>query len=272
MYSGRKALEKREQEKLYGVLQYVMLVTVLVLALVLPAYGAKWQSKESAADGAGSLRKEAQGKEDNRGGTAKQAIRGTIVLDAGHGGADSGMTGASGVEEKDLNLIYVKKLEKLLEEAGFEVVLTRKNDDGLYSEGVSNKKAQDMQRRCAVIEEAEPLLTVSIHQNSYPQDASVSGPQVFYYGKSEDGRQLAECIQQCMNEQLAPERPRSAKGNETYYILKRSAGTTVIVECGFLTNPQEEVRLQEESYQDHVVQAVCDGILQYCRKENGLQP
>lgn len=179
------------------------------------------------------------------------------------------MTGASGITEKELNLVYAKKLESLLTKAGYRVVQTRTTEAGLYDEGETHKKAQDMQRRCAVIEQEKPLLAVSIHQNSYPQDTSVCGPQVFYYEHSADGEGLAACIQNCINEQLAVQRPRVQKGNASYYILKRSASTTVIVECGFLTNPEEEAKLQEEEYQDKMVQAICDGILQYLGQGTG---
>lgn len=149
-----------------------------------------------------------------------------------------------------------------MEEAGYRVVQTRETEDGLYDADQANKKAQDMQRRVAIIAEENPLVTISIHQNSY-SDPAVSGPQVFYYEHSAEGEKLAKAIQDCLNEQLEIARPRVQKGNTTYYILKRSASTTVIVECGFLSNPDEEVLLQDETYQDRVAQAICDGVLAY---------
>lgn len=173
------------------------------------------------------------------------------------------MIGASGISEKVLNLVYAQKLEKLLEAAGYQVVQTRETEDGLYDADEPHKKAQDMQRRVAIIAEEQPLAAISIHQNSYPQDASVKGPQVFYYAQSAEGEKLAKCIQDAMNEELEVDRGRVQKGNTTYYILKRSASTAVIVECGFLTNPEEEEILQQEDYQDRLVQAVCHGILAY---------
>lgn len=193
---------------------------------------------------------------------AQENGKGTIVLDPGHGGFDGGMVGSSGISEKVLNLVYAKKLAALLEEEGYRVVLTRTTEDGLYDENESNKKAQDMQRRCAVIEEENPLLSVSIHQNSYP-DSSVRGPQVFYYEHSAEGEKLATAIQNCMNEQLEIAKPRIQKSNGIYYILKRSASVTALVEVGFLTNPEEEVLLQDEEYQDKATKAIYDGILQY---------
>ena len=188
-----------------------------------------------------------------------------IVIDAGHGGRDPGMVGTEGVEEKGINLAIAQKLENLLEENGFEVIMTRDSDEGLYEEDAQNKKAQDMQRRCEIIKEAEPLLTVSIHQNSY-SDPSVKGPQVFYYQHSAEGEKLASFIQNSMNEGLEAESPKEAKANDSYYLLKRSEGVLNIVECGFLTNPEEALRLQEEDYQQKIAGCIYEGIMRYLEK------
>lgn len=101
-----------------------------------------------------------------------------IVLDPGHGGSDPGMIGIDGLEEKGINLSVSLLLKEKLEEKGYTVVLTREADQGLYDDSAQNKKAQDMQRRIALIDETAPALTVSIHQNSY-HDPVVKGPQVF---------------------------------------------------------------------------------------------
>lgn len=189
-----------------------------------------------------------------------------IVLDAGHGGADPGMIGVDGLEEKEINLAVTKKLKTVLEKKGFTVIMTREEDVGLYEDGVKNKKAQDMQNRIAVIQERKPLLTVSIHQNSY-QQASVKGPQVFYYTDSPEGERLAGILQEKLNEGLAVARPRAAKGNTSYYLLRRSPGILNIVECGFLTNPEEAALLQQEDYQQKVADAVAAGICEYLETE-----
>ncbi|MCD7744705.1 MAG: N-acetylmuramoyl-L-alanine amidase [Lachnospiraceae bacterium] len=252
-------MERKEDRKWPRLLPYVMLIVLFAAAYLLPAYGARWQ----AANRSESRTASSDSSDENRGAREK------IVLDPGHGGFDSGMVGESGANEKVLNLIYAQKLAVLLEAEGYEVVLTRETEDGLYDADASGKKAQDMERRVAVIAEENPVLTVSIHQNSYPEDASVKGPQVFYYEQSAEGEKLAAAIQESLNEELEIERPRTQKGNTTYYILKRSISTTVIVECGFLTNPEEEALLQEEAYQDQVVQAICDGILKYLTELQG---
>lgn len=188
--------------------------------------------------------------------------RRVIVVDAGHGGADPGMVGVGGLEEKGINLEIAEKLSATLTGQGFTVVMTREEDKGLYEEGTNNKKAQDLQKRISIIQEAEPLLTVSIHQNSY-QDPEVKGPQVFYYRDSVEGEKFAKLLQEEVNTGLSVGRPREAKGNASYYLLKRSPGVLAIVECGFLTNPGEASLLQQPDYQQKIADALCRGIKKY---------
>lgn len=185
-----------------------------------------------------------------------------IVIDAGHGGADPGMIGIGGLEEKGINLAVSMKLKEALENQGFTVVMTRQEDKGLYEEGTRNKKVQDMQNRIEVMEKAKPILAVSIHQNSYTEE-SVKGPQVFYYETSAEGQKLAVNIQSALNTELSTERPRKEKGNTSYFLLKKSPCVLNIVECGFLTNKQEAELLQTEEYQQKIVEAVAKGIVQY---------
>ena len=188
-----------------------------------------------------------------------------IAVDPGHGGTDPGMIGVDGLEEKGINLEISMKLSELLREKGYRVVMTRKEDKGLSDPSASNKKAQDMQRRIAFLEEANPVLTVSIHQNSF-SDQNVRGPQVFYYENSVEGKNLAEKIQKSMNKSLAPKRPRMIKANTSYYLLKRSKGTLVIVECGFLTNSEEAELLKTETYQQKAAEAIAEGIDDYLKE------
>ena len=185
-----------------------------------------------------------------------------ILVDAGHGGSDPGMIGMGGLEEKGINLSISLFLRDRLEKSGYSVIMTREEDKGLYDSSAANKKAQDMQRRIAMIREHMPVLSVSIHQNSY-HDAGVHGPQVFYYESSVEGKKLAEAVQSSLNDLLEVDRPREVKGNTSYYLLKRSSGTLVIVECGFLTNPEEAQKLQTKEYQEKVAAAVSEGIRTY---------
>ena len=185
-----------------------------------------------------------------------------ILVDAGHGGSDPGMIGVGGLEEKGINLSISLLLRDTLEKSGYSVIMTREEDKGLYDSGAANKKVQDMQRRVTMIQEHAPVLSVSIHQNSY-QDSEVHGPQVFYYESSVEGKKLAEAVQSSLNDLLEVDRPRKVKGNTSYYLLKRSSGTLVIVECGFLTNPEEAQKLQTKEYQEKVAAAVSEGIRTY---------
>ena len=127
--------------------------------------------------------------------------------------------GVNGLEEKGINLQIAVKLKDSLEKQGFSVIMTREEDKGLYEEDSRNQKAQDMQCRIAMIKKYRPVLCISVHQNSY-QDSSVCGPQVFYYEDSVRGKNLAEFIQEELNLGLKVKRPRVAKGNKTYYLLK----------------------------------------------------
>lgn len=142
-----------------------------------------------------------------------------VVIDAGHGGADPGKVGINGELEKDINLEIARDLESFLKAEGLRVVMTREDENGLYEEGASNKKVQDMKRRLEIIEEADPVLVVSIHQNSYHQE-EVKGAQVFYYATSDKSRLLAETLQEQLR-QMEPENHRQAKGNDSYFLLKK---------------------------------------------------
>ena len=185
-----------------------------------------------------------------------------VVVDAGHGGFDSGKVGINGALEKDINLEIARKVQQKLEQAGIATIMTRKTDQGLYDEGEENKKQQDMKRRCSVINESEADLAVSIHQNSYTQE-SICGPQVFYYETSVKGRNLAEILQETLNQNLEIVRPRAGKANDTYYLLRKTEIPTVIVECGFLSNTEEAEKLMKEVYQEKIAQAICEGVQEF---------
>ncbi len=189
-----------------------------------------------------------------------------IVLDVGHGGFDSGKIGVNGELEKDINLQIALKLKKVLEDNGISVVMTREDDQGLYDENASNKKAQDLQRRCDMINDEKPLMTISIHQNSYTSP-EIRGAQVFYYTTSSESQKLAETIQKTLIEQVDPENHREAKANDSYYLLKKTDSVIVIVECGFLSNPQEAEKLADEEYQQKMADAICMGVSQYLGSE-----
>lgn len=185
-----------------------------------------------------------------------------IVIDAGHGGADPGKVGVSGSLEKDINLAIARLLQSRLEQDGVRVIMTRSTDAGLYSEGASNKKREDMEARVRLISEAEPELVVSIHQNSFP-DASCRGAQLFYYKDSAESKMLAELLQKKFPEVLQDGNTRQAKANGDYYLLRKTACPIVIAECGFLSSPEEEALLSTPEYQEKVADVLYQGIMEY---------
>lgn len=189
-----------------------------------------------------------------------------VVIDAGHGGADPGKVGINDQLEKDINLQIAYLLKQFLQAEGIEVVMTREGDAGLYDENASNKKVQDMKRRLAIIEEADPVLVVSIHQNSYHEEY-VKGAQVFYYETSQNSRQLALIIQEQLRS-LDPENKREAKGNDSYFLLKKTSVPIVIVECGFLSNREEAEELSTHLYQEKMAWNIHMGIMKYL---NGVE-
>lgn len=188
-----------------------------------------------------------------------------IVLDAGHGGFDPGKIGIGGQKEADINLAIALKVRKYLEANGVKVVMTREDEAGLYEENAENKKVQDMKKRIAIMESADALATVSIHQNSYGEEY-VNGAQVFYHADSKMGEELASVLQESLRERLNPQNHRQIKANDSYYLLKKTTVPTVIVECGFLSNYKEASLLETEEYQDKVAWAIHIGILQFINK------
>lgn len=193
--------------------------------------------------------------------------RPVVVLDAGHGGNDPGKVGVGGQLEKDINLNITKKLKAYLEASDVEVILTREEDKGLYSQSDRNKKMADMRSRCDTINQAAPSLAVSIHQNSYHEE-SVFGGQVFYYKTSQKGKQLAEIMQKRFTYVQGEKNTRLPKSNDNYYLLLHVRQPIVIVECGFLSNRAEAEKLEQEEYQDRLAWTLHMGIVEYL---NGAQ-
>lgn len=189
-----------------------------------------------------------------------------IVIDAGHGGTDPGKVGINDQLEKDINLKIAQKLKQFMEAEGITVVMTREDGEGLYDENASNKKVQDMKRRLEIIEAADPVLVVSIHQNSYHEEY-VKGAQVFYYETSENSKRLAQILQEELRA-LDPDNNRQCRGNDSYFLLKKTSKPIVIVECGFLSNRVEAEKLSTELYQERIAWNIHMGIMKYL---NGVE-
>jgi N-acetylmuramoyl-L-alanine amidase len=184
-----------------------------------------------------------------------------ILIDPGHGGSDPGKVGAGNVLEKDINLSLSLCLKKILEKENYRVFLTR---DGDYHLGTSsgNTKMSDLKKRKQLIFDQEPAAVLSIHQNSYPS-SDVKGAQVFYLLGSSEGKSLADAIQTSLIRGLDPSNHRQAKSNADYYLLRENPYPTVIVECGFLSNPEECRKLQNASYRKKAAECICRGLKKY---------
>lgn len=179
-----------------------------------------------------------------------------IVLDAGHGGIDAGKLGVNGAEEKEVNLKIALFIKELLEKEDIQVVMTRSDDERL-----GESQVEDLKARVSVMNENRPALVVSIHQNSYHEEA-VKGHQVFYYTDSKEGEKAAAMIQKSLTEMTGND-GKQAKANNTYYILKKTEVPVVIVECGFLSNYEEAQKLVQEEYQRQIARAVARGVVEY---------
>ncbi len=186
----------------------------------------------------------------------------TIVIDPGHGGPDPGKISPSGILEKDINLQISSTLKTLLKNRGYNVIMTRYDDNDLSSENSKHTKVDDLAKRVSIMSQDDVSLVVSIHQNSF-QNTTSCGPQVFYYEKSKEGKALASHILNSMNNSLDISDPRTIKSNLDYYILKNSTAPAVIVECGFLSNPTETKLLSDEHYQLKLCRSIYLGIINY---------
>ena len=185
----------------------------------------------------------------------------TLIIDPGHGGEDPGAV-ANGVSEKDLNLAISLKLRDFLALSDCNVVMSRTDDRLLYAEGESGrKKFYDLRNRLALSEEYPNSVFISIHQNKFPVE-KYSGLQVFYSLKNNGGKELADLIQQC-SRLVQPTNSRQTKPGTNIFILENIEAPAVIVECGFISNPEEAASLCDSDYTDRLACAVCFGILQY---------
>jgi len=202
---------------------------------------------------------------ENGSGEKKKYI---VCVDPGHGGTDPGKVGINGQLEKDINLAIAKKLKTYLEASDVTVVLTRDKDMGLYSSGDAHKKMADMRKRCQLIEEVKPDLVISIHQNSYHEEA-IRGGQVFYYKTSVRGKKLAQILQERFDYVLGDANKRQAKANDNYYLLLHVKEPIIIAECGFLSNWEEAEKLETKEYQDRLAWTLHMGIMEYLNQEIG---
>lgn len=193
---------------------------------------------------------------------ARQMPVATVILDAGHGGIDGGAVGINGALEKDLNLAVAMRLAELLREAGVEVILTRDADILLDGGEGGRRKENDLKNRLAVAAAYPDALFVSIHMNTFPSE-SCKGFEA-YYADTEGSRDLAERIHAAVKERLLPSNRRTVRAaDSSIYLLDKAEGRAVLLECGFLSNPEECQSLCEKDYQNRLCFAVFCGIMEH---------
>ncbi len=187
-----------------------------------------------------------------------------VVVDAGHGGIDGGVSGKkTGVKESDLNLSIAMRLAGRLQDAGFDVVMTRRTEAGLYDSTAKGFKRRDMQKRKEIIQKADPALLLSVHQNYYPSQGARGG-QVFYSSKIKGSERLAEETQGRLNALYEKE---GAKGRKKttgeYFMLECYPCPSVIIECGFLSNERDEELLNSPAFQERLAEEIAAAALAY---------
>ena len=194
--------------------------------------------------------------------SASERVRLTVVIDAGHGGIDGGVVGIqSGTKESDINLDLSRRLGRCFQEAGLSVVETRPTEAGLYGTATAGYKKRDMQKRSEIINKSNPALVISVHQNFFSV-RSRRGAQVFFRESNPRSVVLAGLIQGALNSMPECVRKSSPlKGD--YYILNCNDFPAVIVECGFLSNAEDEALLLSEEYRDKLAEAINAGALEY---------
>lgn len=187
----------------------------------------------------------------------------TIVVDPGHGLPDGGAVGKSGVPESELNLKVAKHLEEILTSKGFNVILTRRDEYGIYSpdsKTVRNKKREDMKKRVDITNTSGASLLVSIHMNYFSME-SCQGPQVFYLKGSEKSKEAAESIRESIIKNIGEHCTREIKPvSSGIYLLSHTKTPAVLIECGFLSNTEEEKLLITDKYQKKMAASIAEGI------------
>ena len=200
--------------------------------------------------------------------SADAVQRPVIVLDAGHGGLDSGAVGKNGTLEKDINLSIVLHLQQLLELSGFDTVLTRDEDISIYDagvEGIRNQKLSDMDNRLEIVQSHPDSIFLCIHQNNY-KDPQYFGAQMFYNNNHPNNRSLAQIMQNRFAVlQEGNDREIKLSGDELF-LLKNNTNPSLMIECGFLSNPEEEALLSTTEYQQKVAFTIYSGLLEYIEK------
>ncbi len=193
----------------------------------------------------------------------------TVVLDAGHGGEDGGAVGTNDVLEKDLNLTIARLIKEYLEKRNCRVVMTRDEDRLLYTDEQNiygQRKLYDLRNRLEIAAAQENPILVSIHMNKFSQ-AKYSGLQIYYSQNHPDSKVLATEIRERTVRELQPQNNRQNKAaTSSIYLLHRAQMPAVLIECGFLSNPDECAKLSSEEYQRQLASVIGESILSYVKR------
>ena len=194
--------------------------------------------------------------------------KGTIVIDAGHGGIDGGATSCSGVLESKINLDIALRLEAVLQLLGLDTRMIRDTDTSVYTEGntIAAQKVSDLKERVRIVNETPNAILISIHQNTF-SDGRYSGGQVFY-SVDENSKVLAQRLQTNINLTLCPGSNRKSKKAEGVYIMQNVNATAVLLECGFISNPVEEAKLRDAQYQKQICAVIASTVSCYLQSQN----
>lgn len=193
-----------------------------------------------------------------------------IAIDPGHGGIDPGAVSIRGTKEDEVNLDIALKLKRLVEQSGAIAIMTREEDVGLYSdeaESLRQMKREDLKARKELVEDSESEIFISIHLNSFI-NTRYYGAQTFYRQESEEGQKLSIKIQEKLRDILDKDNKRQPQKRDNIYVLNEIDIPSVLVECGFLSNPNEDKLLRDENYQEKIAWAIYTGILDYFQEEN----
>ncbi len=191
----------------------------------------------------------------------------TVIVDPGHGGEDGGAEGYDNKTiEKDINLAVSLKLEQMLKVGGFEVIMTREDDRLINDEGLSTlreRKVSDIRNRMKLIEAHPEAIFLSVHQNKFTESSS-HGAQIFFGKNNPESEVLAQAMQDSFHELLQPDNSRQIKkSGKEIYLLYHSEIPSIMVECGFLSNPDECNKLTDDEYQNQVAFTIYAGLMKY---------
>jgi len=196
----------------------------------------------------------------------------TVILDAGHGLPDEGAVGFTGTTEQAINLEIVLKLQKLIEQSGSKVILTRSDENGIYSAdstSIRNKKISDIKNREYIVDNSNADIFISIHLNKY-QDSKYSGWQTFYQSKIDNSKLLATSIQNELNNNINNDNKRVPMAIKGVYLMEHISIPGVVVECGFISNPNEEELLKQETHQSKLAWGIYTGVQKYFQQIDNI--